>query len=266
MAIAELDSKIASEVDATGAAPDTGAPGGDDFTTGVGDVTGETAGQGLRLPRLQITYGVGNLAKTFAPGDIVYGGDNLLAHKQEKLTIVIFKAVEYWREYMDSAAYDAGLRPRNFATEAEANANGGITKWPPRGSDGPKPNFSPAMDISMLIEKPANIVCGLFGIEIENKEYGVAIWTVDKTTYRRVAPYLKMCRQFSLRKRGLLSGRFELHTTIEQIGGRVGPVPNLRLAGHTSDEFIASVSAMLGVPVASGAELPPAAETAQLTA
>lgn len=251
MAVAQVDSNVETQVLEGNAAAQQGytdpAAQSGDLSAGVGDVSGETANQGLRLPRLQIAYGVGNLAKVFSPGDLVYGGDNLLAHKMEPIQMVIFKAMEYWREYMDSTMYDAGLRPRNFLTEAEVLKAGGITRWS-NAPDAPKPTFSEAMDLSVMIKKPQNLVCGLFGIELEGAEYGVAVWTVDKSTYKRVAPYVKMCRQFSLRKRGLLSGLFSLHTSIETVKGRVGPVPNLKLIGHNSDNFIRAVSAMLGVP------------------
>jgi hypothetical protein len=265
MATAELDKNVAEQMEHDVPAGDDGFSGA--ISEGVGEIVGENATKGLKLPRLQLVYGVGNLAKTFSPGDLVYGQDNLLVHKGEPLEVVIFKALEYWKEYMDAEAYNAGMRPRVFLTEAEVHAAGGITRWPPRGTDGPKPNFSEAMDLSLLIAKPASVVCGLFGIELEGKEYGAAVWSVDKMTYKRIGPFVKMCRQFSLRKRGLLSGRFVLHTSIEQIKNRVVPLPNLRLSGHNSDGFIAAVSAMLGVAPPPGAapELP-AGSTAQLTA
>jgi len=242
------DPRLENQVTGNGAESAATSP----LFAGVGEVTGEHASDGLRLPRLQIAYGVGELAKTFSPGDLVFGGDNLLVHKAEMLELVIFSATEYWKEYLTDELYKSGARPRTYVTEAEVNAAGGITTWPPKGTEGPKPDFSMAIDLRCLIKIPKDVVCGLFGLELDGAEYGAAVWTADKTAYKRVAPYLKMCRQFSLRKAGLIGGVFTLHTTIESRNGRTTPVPNLKFLRHNTPAFIEVVCALLGVPVPEG--------------
>lgn len=212
----------------------------------LGEVSGDISASDIRLPRLQITYGVGGLAEAFAPGDWILDKENLLAHKDEPLRVVILSAVKYWKEYLSNEAFNAGVRPRSFATDTEVLKNGGTVEW----VNGVGPTFSPAMDVKLLIEKPANLVCGYFGLEIEGKSYAPAIWTADKTTYNKVAQVITLMSRFTLASRGLCSGLFELSTTVQKNQkGRVIPYPNIRLVGNNSDGFLQVLETLFNRPM-----------------
>ena len=251
-----------------GGAPDAavlGAMEGDSETTalarpmrqaGLGEIVGDVHTDDMRIPYLQMAFGVGSLAKDFSPGDLVLNGDSLLVHKNEPLLITIAGVEVYWKEYLTNAQYLAQYRPRSFATEAEVHAAGGTTVW----INDTAPTFSKAINMKVLIRKPANVISGLFGLTLGGHEYAPARWIADKTAYRKVAPVVLTTAQFALRKKGLLSGIFEVKTVIEQKGQTTKVFPSIRLVGENSPEFIAETRAAFGLTSDGAPEaLPPPA-------
>lgn len=225
----------------------------------LGAVGGDQSGQGMQLPRLQMVFGVGDLVATFSPGDLILAKENLLAHKGQPVSLIILSAFQYWKEYLSSDAFNAGMRPRSYPTEAEvikahtpeggkAPSAVGLTQWGPAGS-GVKPTFSPAMDLKMLIERPEGVICGLFGIEIGGKSYAPAVWTVDKTTYGSIGPVVKAAA-FSLQQRSLLAGIFSLVTTVRVENGKTKIKPTLRLTGYNAPEVVEQIKKLFVAPAA----------------
>lgn len=209
----------------------------------VGSVSGEFTSGDFRVPRLETAYGVGKFVGKFSPGDLVLGGDNLLVRINEPLTVVILSASQYWKEYITPDQWAAQIKPRTFLTEQEVHAEKGTTVW---GANGEKPTFSKAMDLRLLIRKPEAVTCGLFGLEIANGFWTPAIWSVDKSGYRRVGTAVLSAAAFSLKARGLLSGLFEIKNTVEKINGKPTVVPNIRLAASNSDELVAAIKQVFG--------------------
>jgi hypothetical protein len=261
MAQAELDTGVAGQV-----------MGDEDESTilpssmqSFGGGSSGTDNNDIRLPWLQIAYGVGKLATTFTPGDLVLGGDTLMAKKQEPLNVIILGTVKYYKEYLSGEQYAARVQPRLFKTEEEVRAAGGRLDWGPKGSN-IKPDFAPALAVTMLVRKPEGMVSGLFGLELpDGFVYAPAMFNADKGTFKRIAPYITLCERFSLRKKGLLSGVFELKTTIETNAksGRVGPQLNIRVSGYNTDETIVMLCGLFNIPVPAGVSqqlaAPPAA-------
>jgi hypothetical protein len=76
------------------------------------------------------------------------------------------------------------------------------------------------------------------------------LWTVDKTTYNKVAQVITLMSKFTLAKRGLCSGIFELSTSVQKNAkGRVVPYPNIKLAGNNSDAFLQALGVLFNQPV-----------------
>ncbi len=195
------------------------------------DDTGVSA---IQLPRLQIAYGVGNLAKEgFNPGELVLGGEHLLAKKGDALTVIIIHLDQYWKEYLDNDMFQAGIMPRVFRTEAEVLANEGTTAW---GADGSRPTFNRALDVRMLIEKPEGVVCGMFGVDLpDGKVYAPAIITLDKSGYRESGPGLITACKFALHG-NTLKGRFSISTRTKAKGQNVVVVPSIKLLVDENSE------------------------------
>lgn len=203
----------------------------------LGTIAGDTSPGDIRLPRLQLVHGVGSLSEMFHPGDVVLGGDNLLVEKGQPLDMIVLSAQQYWKEYCGAGKYDPNHRPATYLTEEEVIAAGGTTRW----ENGIGPTFNRAMTLTLLIKQPKDVVCGLFGINLKDDVYAPAVWDVDKSAYRRVAPQVLTAAQFALRARGLLSGLFQLVTKSEKINGNNTIVPAFKLIGHNDDEVIAAI-------------------------
>lgn len=187
----------------------------------------------IPLPRLKITYGVGNLAKDFTPGDLILGEDNLLVHKGEDLEFIPVFLHQYFKEYLTNDQYQSGLKPRTFASAEEAVANGGVVDW-----GGPvKPTFSAAVDVRMLIKKPDDITCGMFSLELpDGGSYAPAVLTLDKTGYRRAGEGLISTCAFALGG-NTLAGQFALSTKMEPINNNITTVPKVKLLRRTDEDM-----------------------------
>jgi hypothetical protein len=212
-------------------------------TTELGQLGGEIGAQDLQAPYLQITYGVGGLAENYSLGDLVLGGENLLVHKDTPLELVILRAFVYWKEYLSNEDFKAKIRPRTFATEADVHKAGLTTTWT-RGPDGTDqgPQCNRAMRMDLIIEQPKDVVCGLFGVELEGKLYAPARFAVDKTAYRKLAPVIVASAKYRLQpKGGLYVGRFQLTTTVGKVNSNVTVIPSIKFVGENTPDFIASV-------------------------
>ena len=209
----------------------------------LGAMGGDVKQSDLRLPRLQIAYGVGKLASTYSQGDLVLDGEHLLVHKREPLVVTLWSTYTYWKEWLDNDAYSAGLRARTFSTEAEVLAAGGTTEW---GNDGKRPSFSRAVDLRMFVQKPEKVECGLFGIELNGKLYSPAVFTVDKMGFAKIQPTIQTAATFSLKKRGLPAGIWELSTDVSVAGGRTKVLPNIKLTGFNTPEFLEDLKLVFG--------------------
>lgn len=240
MAIKKNETAAASMDDVTDEQenlPATRVEGGSELGVCEGDLTPGD----LRLPRLQLVYGVGRLSKDYNPGSLILGDDNLLVEKGKPLRVIILHAMWYWKEYLSGATYQPGKMPRSYRTVDEVKANGGTTAW--EGSTGP--TFNRALQMRLLIQQPEGVLCSLFGgFDIAGKAYAPAVWDVDKSAYRRVGPVVLAAAQFSLRQRGLISGLFEIVTKSEQIKDNLTVVPTMKLVGHNSDDAIAQIKAL----------------------
>ena len=200
---------------------------------------------GISMPWLAIAHGVGKLAKAgFNPGDLVLSGEHLIATKGVPVNIVVVQCEQYWKQYLSQEMFNQGLRPQVFKTEAEAQAAGLRTQW----ENNMGPEVSPAMDWFMLIEKPKDLICALFGAEIEGSEFAPALMSIDKQAYKAVGGAFLTAAKFSLAKRGIYSAKWELKTRL-QVSPKTGNstwVPAIRLIKYNSPEFVTQLKAMFG--------------------
>jgi len=238
MAQKKVDDKVLDEMKDVAEETALATQGGMD----LGAVEGEVSAEDIRLPRLQIAYGVGGLSEHFNPGDLVLNGEEMIVAKGDPIEVIFLNVRQYWKERLTATDYAAGMTPRQFPTEKEVLAEGGTTRW----KDGVGPTFNKALNMRMLIKKPEGLVCGLFGIPVGGAEYAPAVWDIDKSAYKRVAPVLLSSAQFSLRQRGLLSGTFSLFTRSEKINGNNTVVPVIKLTSHNTDEQIKDIQTAFG--------------------
>jgi len=214
----------------------------------VGSLGGSTDGAGLRLPWLKIAHGVGKLSDNFHPGDLVLNEEALLVEKNVPIGVIVVKAVIYWKEYLSPDMFNAGMQARKFLTIKEVQEAGGSTEWVNKPVKIP-PTFSEAIDMSILIRKPKDLICGYFGMPFDGEEYAPAMVSFDKTAAKRVIPVLKMAEGFTLKNRvvdgtpvGLLGATFNLSTLGEKVKRASGETtvfrPSFKFATPNSDGLV----------------------------
>jgi hypothetical protein len=169
--------------------------------------------EGARPPYLALVHGVGEAAANFNPGDLVLHKEYLVCPKGKKLDIVILKIEQYLKQRVSNDDWQAGVRPSTFATKADAQAAGLRTDW----ENGMGPDVSPAMDMNILIRKPADVVCGLFGIDIgDDHEYAIARLSSDKTAYKYLFNDIALIIKTKLAKTGIFSASWEFYTELSK--------------------------------------------------
>lgn len=203
----------------------------------LGASAGEVDRSDLKIPYLSIAYGVGKLSEKFNPGDLVIGGEHLIAKKNEHVRLVILADVKYFKERLSQQDYANGMRPRQFMTREEVIAAGGTLDWVETEDGRIAPTFGPALDMKILIEKPEHLDQGIFGIEIDGKHYTPAYFSVDKSGYTRVGREVQTQKSMALSRSGILGGVWEAWTETQKINGNNTVVPMIKLVSRTTDEF-----------------------------
>ena len=219
----------------------------------LGGVSGEAMTQvRYSLPRLKTAYGVGGLAAAYDQGDFVLqvggkdGENTLLCHKfkdgKGSIDMIVLTMDTYFKEYISQDEWDAGVRPREFLTTKEVEAAGGTWKMPPWGSGLPLPTFSGAAHLKILVERPDGLISELFGVNVLDKVYAPAVWSLDKGGYRSVAKSIKNASGLALRERGLMSATFNVRNIIgANKKGNTVVTPTLTIAAHHPDEFMVAL-------------------------
>jgi hypothetical protein len=134
---------------------------------------------------LKIGYGTGEGLKSGIPVGAFFFAKTTEPVVKAKVPMkcVIIKARGFWREWKK---WDPNSPARDFASEALALAAGLRTKNPPYGSGLPLSNCSPALELHLLIEKPANSDSPEFNICLDGKQYALARTIVEKAQYREI--------------------------------------------------------------------------------
>lgn len=202
-----------------------------------GTVTGEFDQTDMKIPRMELVQGVGDLSETFTPGDIVYNGDLLLAKKGEPLHMSVLSIRKYFRESMKYDS-DREVLPRVFATTEEVKAAGLTAEWGP--NDAP-PTVDKVAELRVAIEAPESVDRELFPIcvKLDDKviRFALAVWTVQRTSYAPVAKQVFSAAAMSLREK-LPAGRWRLVTLREKRGGHVVTIPSFRLISRYTDPVV----------------------------
>lgn len=136
--------------------------------------------------RVKVAYAVSqNMPDDATEGSLVISTSDggwvklLAANATTPLTVLIVDVRKYFKEWLTSDAFNAGQRPRTYATPAEAVADGHRVTW-----DGDlKPTVSLAFDVHMLVKKPEDLTNGseAFNLVIGDGVWAPCVMTVDKS-------------------------------------------------------------------------------------
>ena len=112
-------------------------------------LSGEWGSGDLAMPYLQIVHNTGKLKKDFPVGSWVLGKAALIAEEKVEFPATCIRLEKYFRENFD--VFDSNNMPRQFSTEAEAQA-AGLTEHKPRTKkDG---TYSAAAIVDWLVDCP----------------------------------------------------------------------------------------------------------------
>lgn len=207
-------------------------------------------------PWLKIAHGISDLCTKFghAPGSLVLANEHVLALPQTPqraagtLKCIIWADQMYYKEYK----FTKGVQPQVFDTAAEAHAAGFTTEYDPIKRA--MPSAPPAMTWLMLIEKPADLVCDLFFLEVRGRKYAPCYFGVDKSAFRAVKDNYFTIKRFGTAGRGIKSIEWELKTRIytSRSTDNETIVPSIRklrvLPEDELQEFVAAAKALGGAP------------------
>lgn len=172
--------------------------------TDVGDGQYVQAENKMYASFIKIAYGVGEGAKAGLPSGAFFfhGATEAVCAPKKPLSAVILKAAGFWKEWTDFKG-GAGELPREFATEEQAKAAGLVTRWGPYGSNAPKRNCAPAVDLMLLVQEPEGGTSSPeFTILLDGKLYAPARTIIDKKQYEQIEKMLALIPQRDAALRG----------------------------------------------------------------
>lgn len=151
-------------------------------------LAGEYTADDIRLPRLQIVQGSGELSSKFNVGSLLYADEVLCppndpAKPSRVLRFIPVFLRKQFRENLTKEQKDAGDMPRIVNTLDEVRAYGGTTQF--IGDE--KPSWSPSAQVFLMLEQPEGVDHTGFLMEIEGKCYGPAVYYASSTAYRTLA-------------------------------------------------------------------------------
>ena len=217
----------------------------------LGGIDGDTEDIQDRHPYLKIHSGMGPHGEDFKKGSLIIGGDSLIAEAGKPVRITFLSARFYWKEHSNDK-YDPKRLYDICASAKEVEAKGGTTK---RFANDGRVEYRRAVAALALIEKPEGLISGYFGIELGGKFYAPVTWFTDKTAAEYIAPALLNELKWSLSRRGLFSGVFEMRTELKTFGtGNTTYIPKLKLVDYHNDEVIKEIREKFAGSLASSPE------------
>jgi len=143
----------------------------------------------LKFPQLKIVQGSGKLSKEFNIGTIIYGDQVLFepCNKVKKevprrLRFVPMLISKQFREKLSQDRVDEGEQARIVNTISEVEECGGTTRWV--GDSMPDNYWEASARNLFLIEKPEDNDHPGFALDLDGKQYAVAVYYAAGAAFR----------------------------------------------------------------------------------
>lgn len=144
----------------------------------------------LPCSRIKIAYSVSaNMPDGLLEGSIVMRASNEqwvpLSSPPRSLKVLILAARVYYKEWLTSESFASGLSPKSYPTKEAALADGQTVEW---GANGDRPSVSPAVDVTMLVERPESLDNAgedAFIFALDGKLWAPCIMTIDKSNAKK---------------------------------------------------------------------------------
>jgi len=202
-------------------------------------------------PWLAIVHPTGDLATSgkFMQGSLVLGKEYLIAKAGEPLKMIIWSYQVYFKEYISSADWTAGKRPRVFMSEADAHAAGLTTR--PDLVTRTLPSCPMAMSWLMLVEKPESVLCDYFFLDVNGKKYAPAVMGIEKTAFTSVKNNFQLANLATRPHGGIKAMLWEMKTqTYTAKTGNKSWVPAIKglriMPGTEIQEFVKAAALLAG--------------------
>lgn len=198
----------------------------------------------INPPFLQVVHGVGALAQTglFTPGSLVLAKENLVtkAGPENKIVCIVWDYRMYYKEYLTKEQFAAGNKSRIFQTVAEVRQAGLTTERNPM--TGEMPSCPPAMTWLMLLEKPKDLMCDLFFLDVNGKKYAPALFGVDKSAFISVRDTFALAANYTSKPRGIRSIEWDLWTRpYKAKTGNITWVPSIKMRRALPDDELKAI-------------------------
>lgn len=200
----------------------------------------------LRLPRLNIVHGVGQLKDSFPVGAIVYGSQTVvyepkLGKKDASAPAEV--VVLGWLPTRYAERVPGGGKGLLLNTEAEVRANGGTVDWKEWDlkKDSGLRYFQLLAEAVVLVRAPAGLAEeeaeATFPFIVDDVRYGLAIYGMKGTAYTNGAKTLFTARQIGVLRKGYPSFSWKMTTKAVPFGENTVPVPQFEPLRKTSESF-----------------------------
>lgn len=157
----------------------------------------------LKHPQLKQVQGSGALSQLFDNGTIIYGDVELLPApsvkadaKNPPIIFVPVSITKQFREKLPKEAVDAGEMPRIFNSVQEVEDAGLTTRWV--GNVMPDNFAEPSARCLFLLQQPEGSEHPGFSLELDGKNYGVAVYYAAGGAFRDSAKIIYNTAKSSL--------------------------------------------------------------------
>jgi len=214
----------------------------------LGEVTGEFSG--ISLKYLKPTYGVGGQHEQgFDEGTLVLDGKYVVATKKIPVPVIIIGATQYVKDWLNQAAFAAGLKSQRYANAEAARAAGKRVDWidDPSGAINPVtgrsarlgPEITQVYDLRVLLRKPTIVtdvkgdevgVDSEFYLRIGTYFYAPAILSFEKMAYKPLNDVLLQSRVMAAQEQKVGLAQAKLHHWLYTLGTTLLPSKPGRMA------------------------------------
>jgi hypothetical protein len=200
----------------------------------LGQIEGEIGVLDLTFPRLNIAQAVSEYAQKnkFETGCLVLKKEIKLCGPGEPLIFSVLRLRTYYEEQL--AQYNPNIPLQRFDKLTEVTAAGLSL------AAGTARNVA---DVYLLIECPRPELSVHFPIVIGEKNFSIAIWTVRKSSYRKVVRTI--LTENALSKKSLMAFRWKCVVQVEKLGQIMAGVPYITVLSLNTPEDIANITTAL---------------------
>lgn len=200
-------------------------------STANNGIEGEISRHDIKLPRINLVQKVGDLSNLFTPGMFLFNKEVVLSNGKTPFQATVLRLK---KQYQQDLPYGSEDMPQSYDTAEEVISSGGSLKY---GDDN---YYKEIAHVQLAIEKPSDCpeeLEGLFPHELNDKQYGVAIWTLTGSAFTSAGKTL-ITAGYTLLKAGLHHGKFSVTSEIKKNAKNSWFAPVLKFAGkHTPEEI-----------------------------